>query len=123
MTYVRSYSHVERELIHHFRDQLNHAESEEDVKKFFSQTIQHLLKKVLNNEVSVEDGDAMLKPGTSPYYEISDRLAGMAVFQELRRHSDINAVLRRFAEPAVKHCRHLRGHPEKTESKIRHHSR
>jgi len=123
MTYVRSYAHVERELIHHFRDQLNHAESEEDVKKFFSQTIQNLLDKVLANEVSVEDGDAVLKPGTSPYYEISDRLAGTPVFQELRRHSDINAVLRRFAEPAVKHCRHLQGHPEKTESKIRHHSR
>jgi hypothetical protein len=31
-------------------------------------------------------------------------------------------VLRRFAEPAVKHYQHLRGHPEKTRSKIRHHS-
>ncbi len=122
MTYVRSYAHVERELIHHYRDQLNHAESEEDVKKFFSRTIQNLLEKILDNEVPVRDNDATLTPGTSPYYEISERLSETAIFQDLRRHSDINAVLKRFAEPAVNHYRHLRGHPEKTESKIRHRS-
>lgn len=120
MTYVRSYTHLERELMHHYRDQLNHAESEEDVKKFFSRTIQHLLTRIIDSEVSVNDNDAMLKPGSSPCYEISDRLAGTSAFQELRKHSDLNAVLKRFAEPAVKHYRHLCGHPEKTESKIRH---
>lgn len=122
MTYVRSYAHVERELIHHYRDQLNHAESEEDIKKFFSRTIQSLLRQVLDNEIPVRDNDARLTPGTSPYYEISERLAETTVFQDLRKHSDINAVLKRFAEPAVKHYRHLRGHPEKTEAKIRHRS-
>lgn len=122
MTYVRSYAHVERQLIHQYRDQLNHAESEEDIKKFFSRTIQNLLQKILDNQVPVQDNDARLTPGISPYYEINERLAETAVFQELRRHSDINAVLKRFAEPAVKHYRHLRGHPEKTESKIHHRS-
>lgn len=122
MTYVRSYAHVERELMHHYRDQLNHAESEEDIKKFFSRTIQHLLTRALNNEVAVSDNDAILKPGSSPCYELSDRLAGSAVFKELTKHSDINAVLERFAKPAVKHYRHLLGHPEKTEAKIRHRS-
>lgn len=122
MTYVRSYVHVERELMHQYRDQLNHAESEEDIKKFFSRTIQHLLSRAMNNEVSVNDYDAVLKPGCSPCYEISDRVAGSAVFKELKDHSDINAVLARFAEPAVKHYRHILGHPEKTEAKIRHRS-
>lgn len=122
MTYVRSYTHVERELMHHYRDQLNHAESEEDIKKFFARTIQQLLTKLMNNEVSIEDNDATLKPGASPCYEISNRLAATTAFQELRDHSDLNAVLKRFAEPAVKHYRHLRGHPAKTEAKIRHHS-
>lgn len=120
MTYVRSYTHVERELMHHYRDQLNHAESEEDVKKFFSRTIQHLLTRIMDGQVSIDDNDAMLKPGSAPCYEISERLAGTPAFQELRKHSDLNAVLKRFAEPAVKHYQHLRGHPEKTESKIRH---
>lgn len=120
MTYVRSYTHVERELMHHYRDQLNHAESEEDVKKFFSRTIQHLLTRIMDSQVPINDNDAMLKPGSSPCYEISERLAGTSAFQDLRRYSDLNAVLKRFAEPAVKHYRHLRGHPEKTESKIRH---
>lgn len=121
MTYVRSYTRVERELMHHYRHQLNHAESEEDIKKFFARTIQHLLRTIMNNEVSIEDNDATLDPGSSPYYEISDRLAGTTAFQELREHSDLNAVLKRFAEPAVKHYHHLRGRPEKTEAKIRHH--
>jgi len=122
MTYVRSYTHIERELMHNYRDRLNHAESEEDVKKFFAQTIHHLLKTVMDGKVTVDHGDATLTPGAPPYYEISDRLAATDVFQELRKHSDINAVLKRFAEPAVKHYRHLQGHPEKTEAKIRHHT-
>jgi glycyl-tRNA synthetase beta subunit len=122
MTYVRSFSHVERELMHHYRDQLNHAESEEDIKKFFARTIQSLLSRAMDDTVPVHDTDAVLKPGISPYYEISERLADTAAFQELRKHSDINAVLKRFAEPAVKHYRHLLGHPEKTDSKIRHNS-
>lgn len=121
MTYVRSYTHIERELMHHYRDQLNHAESDEDIKKFFSRTIQHLLSEVMDGSISVGDRDATLNPGTPPYYEISDRLAGSDAFRELRERSDITAVLKRFAEPAAKHCRHLRGHPEKTEAKIRHH--
>lgn len=119
MTYVRSFTQVERDLMHHYRDQLNHAESEEDVKKFFSRTVQHLLQKVMDNNIAVEDHDATLNPGTSPFYEISDRLADTAAFQDLRRHSDLNAVLKRFAEPAVKHYWHLQSRPEKTEAKIR----
>jgi len=122
MTYVRSYSHVERELMHHYRDQLNHAESEEDVKKFFAQTVQQLLRKVLDGGVTIEEYDVALAPEESPCYEVSKRLAGTSAFAELRRHSDIDAVIKRFAEPAMKHYRHLQRRPEKTESKIRHHS-
>lgn len=122
MTYVRSYNHIERELMHHYRDQLNHAESVEDVKKFFSQTMQSLLSQVMDGAVSIQDNDALLTPGSSPYYELSDRLANTEAFRELSERSDISAVLKRFAEPAVKHYRHLEGHPEKTRSKIRHHS-
>lgn len=122
MTYVRSYNHVERELMHHYRDQLNHAESEEDVKKFFTQTIHRLLVIILDNRTTVTDGDAFFTPKRPPYYEISDRLARTRSFQQARKHSDLTAVLRRFAEPAVKHYRHLLGRPEKTRAKIRPHS-
>lgn len=122
MTYIRSFTHIERELMHHYRDQLNHAESEEDVKKFFTQTVQRLLNSVLENPVEINERDVSLSTGDPPYFEISDELAKNQDLQALRQHSDLSAVLRRFAEPAVKHYQHLRGRPEKTESKIRHHS-
>lgn len=122
MTYVRSFSLIERDLMHHYRDQLNHAESEEDVKKFFARTVQRLLNGILDGTIKAEDTDAALKTDNPPYFEISDRLATNKTFQAIQQNSDLTAVLRRFAEPAVKHHQHLRGHPEKTRAKIRHHS-
>jgi len=122
MTYIRSFAKTERKLMHHYRDQINHAESEEDIKKFFSQTIQQLLNEVLDGELHIEDGDVVLDPNNAPYFSVSERLGGEQAYREVRDHSDLSAILRRFAEPAVKHYRHLSGHPEKTEAKIRHHS-
>lgn len=122
MTYIRSFTHIERELMHHYRDQLNHAESEEDVKKFFFQTIERLLSNILDGAMKIDNDDVVLTPGNPPYFQISERLSTNETFQALQEHSDLKAVLRRFAEPAIKHNQHLRGHPEKTESKIRHHS-
>lgn len=122
MTYVRSFTHIERELLHHYRDQLNHAESEEDIKKFFVQTIERLMNNVLDGSLRIEDTDIMLRPDRPPYFEVSERLAKNETFDAIRQQSDLTAVLRRFAEPAAKHHQHLCGHPEKTKAKIRHHS-
>ena len=122
MTYVRSFSHIERELMHHYRDQLNHAESEEDVKKFFFQTVERLMNEILYGSIRIENTDVVLTPDNPPYFEVSERLAAHEAFRSLQQNSDLNAVLKRFAKPAVKHYQHLRGHPEKTESKIRHHT-
>lgn len=122
MTYVRSFTYIERELMHGYRRQINHAESEEDIKKFFARTVQRLLSRIMEDGPRIEESDAVLKPETRPYFRISTRLRRSESFQAIRKHSDLHAVLKRFAEPAAKHYRHLKGHPEKTESKIRHHS-
>lgn len=122
MTYVRSFTRVERELMHHYRDQLNHAESEEDVKKFFARTVRQLLNSALDGATAVHDTDVALKPEASPYFEVSQRVKDNDTFRTLKQHSDLMAVLKRFAKPAIKHHQHLSGHPEKTKAKIRHHS-
>lgn len=122
MTYVRSFTHIERELMHHYRDQLNHAESVEDIKKFFSQTISQLLNRIMDGEPQVREGDAVLNPESPPYYDICRALAECDAFRATNRSSDLHAVLRRFAEPAAKHHQHLLGNREKTEAKIRHRS-
>ena len=122
MTFVRSFTQIERELMHRYRRQINHAESEEDIKKFFAQTMQHLLDEVMQHTTRIEENDAVLKPGAAPYFTINARLRKNESFKEIRKHSDLDAVLKRFAAPAAKRYRHLRGHPEKTESKIRHFS-
>lgn len=121
MTYVRSFTHIERALMHHYRDLLNRAESEEDIKKFFTRTARRLLVEAMGERMAIEEDDAVLDPRESPFYRVSDRLSRNKAYQELRRHSDLESVLARFARPAVKHYQHIVGHPEKTEAKIRHH--
>jgi hypothetical protein len=116
MTDFKSHSRVENELAHHFRERLNHAESTEDARKFFSYTMRDLLSRVLGDEARVRQDDVTLG---SAGFLASERLAALPVYQKAQSDSDLGAIMRRFAEAAQHRVRHLEGHPEKTQSKIR----
>lgn len=111
-----SHTRIEHELAPHFRERLSHAESSEDVKKFFSYTMQGLLSRVLGAEVFYED---VALDAADPGYRVSARLASDAGYVRAFGGSDLGAIMKRFAEAARHRARHLEGHPEKTQSKIR----
>ncbi len=120
MTDFRSYSRIENELAHKFRNNLNHAESSEDVKKFFAYTLRELLGRVLGDSVGLHYEDISLC-ADGARYKVSDRLQAEPAYVRTLEDSDLGAIMGRFAESAWHRMRHLEGHPEKTQSKIRGH--
>lgn len=98
---------------------MNKAESTEDVKKVFIQTVKELLDGVFDGTVKVEDEDIMLLPNSKPYFQMSERLRGEDHLKSYWTDSDLHHVIYRLAESAAGRYKHLGKHPEKTEIKIR----
>ena len=69
-----SYTKYENEVIHKYRDNLNHAESVEDVKKFFSYTMQELMHKVFDGKLDMRYEDVQLSADNKAGFTISDTL-------------------------------------------------
>ena len=97
MTDFISFSRVEHELAPKLRNSLNHAESSEDAKKFFSYTAQELLGKALGEAVKVHYEDvALSRDGQG--FTVSSRLQADAGYAKVAAGSDLKAILERFAE-------------------------
>jgi hypothetical protein len=119
MTRQLSFSGHERKLLPQFREKMNKAESTEDVKKFFVQTVEELLNGVLDARMNVEAEDVVLLPDAEPYYEMSKRLRDDELLRSYWTESDLPHVIHRLAESATGRYKHLEKHPEKTQVKIR----
>lgn len=116
-----SYTKYENEVIHKYRDNLNHAESVEDVKKFFSYTMQELMHKVFNGQLAMNYEDVQLNPDAGDLFTISENLRRQGDFDHVWTVSDLPSIISRMASSAVNRFNHLQGHPEKTNSKFNRH--
>lgn len=116
-----SYTKYENEVIHKYRDNLNHAESIEDVKKFFSYTMQELMNKVFDGQLDMRYEDVQLSVDNNPGFTISTDLRKKAAFEHVWEDSDLSSIVNRLAESALKRHKHLSGHPEKTNAKFNRH--
>ena len=114
-----SFTKQEHKIIPQYRDQLNHAESVEDVRKFFVYTVRELCGLVFEGGVKVDYEDVQLKPQTTTGFTISSQLRNRAAFRDAWRSSDLKHIIGRLAESAGHRYRHLAPSPEKTRSKIR----
>ena len=120
MTTNISLSKYEKQVLPKFRDKLNQSESEEDVKKFFVETVERFLSLATDVTVRTHNEDIRLVPEQSPYYYISAELLNLDAMRPLQQ-SDLTSVLKRIAEPAAHRYQHLAKHPEKTKAKIKGH--
>ncbi len=119
MAAQKSYTKYEREVLPALREKLNHAESVEDVKKFFVQEATGLLQQVFEDELDINYEDIRLMPEVAPYYEL---MGGLAVNPAIAREfaeSDLDEILQRIGQQAAHRYTHLAGNPAKTQSKIR----
>ena len=113
-----SFSKYEQELRPELRQNLNIAESTEDVKKFFVYTIQKLFGRVLEGKEAFTYEDIRLDPQQQSGFIISDKLLGDPEFAALWRNSDLSNIVKRIADAAGNRHKHLQKNPAKTEAKI-----
>lgn len=113
-----SFSKYEQELRPELRQNLNIAESTEDVKKFFVYTVQKLFNKVLEEKEAFRYEDIQLAPQERSGFIISDTLLGNAAFAAVWQDSDLANIVKRIADTASNRHKHLQKNPAKTEAKI-----
>jgi len=119
MTKHFSFSHLENEMIHQFRERINHSEDLTDLEKLFSRTAVDLVRKALADEVPVKHDDIVFDPNQNGFFRFSRRLLENNQFGSKLEQSDLGQVLGRFAASAHHRYVHLRRNPKNTESKIR----
>ena len=113
-----SFSKYEQELRPELRQNLNIAESTEDVKKFFVYTIRKLFGKVLEGKESFRYEDIKLAPLEQSGFIISDKLLENSEFAAVWHNSDLSNIVKRIADSAGNRHKHLQKNPAKTETKI-----
>lgn len=116
-----SYTKFEHQVVHKYRDNLNHAESVEDVKKFFSYTMQELIHKAFAGQLSVNYEDVQLGVDAGEPLIISESLRQQGEFERAWSASDLPLIMTRLAKSAQNRFSHLQTHPEKTNAKIHRH--
>ena len=114
-----SYTKFENEILPELRHKLNTAESTEDVKKFFFQTMRHSFDRILEEKSAIRFEDITLLPDKAPHYTFSKRFSSSEKFKALFKDSDFSNVMDRLAKSAVKRYMRLERNPEKTDLKIR----
>ena len=107
-----------KQLRPELRQNLNIAESTEDVKKFFVYTIQKLFGRVLEGKDPFHYEDIRLMPLEQSRFIISDKVLGDPEFAAVWQNSDLSNIVKRIADAASNRHKHLQKNPAKTESKI-----
>ncbi|MFC1827211.1 hypothetical protein ACFLZQ_04705 [Thermodesulfobacteriota bacterium] len=113
-----SFSKYEQELRPELRQNLNIAESTEDVKKFFVYTIRKLFGRVLDGKEAFQYEDIQLSPLEQSGFIISDELLENTEFAAVWQNSDLSNIVKRIADAASNRHKHLMKNPAKTEAKI-----
>ncbi len=116
-----SYTKYENQVVRQYRHKLSHAESVEDVKKFFSYTMQELMDRVFDGQITTHFDDVQLEVSGKTGYVISDNLQKQAAFEQAWSESDLSCIVSRLAESALHRFRHLSTNPEKTNAKFNRH--
>lgn len=114
-----SYTKFENEILPDFRQKLNMAESTEDVRKFFFQTVRQLFERIFEEKAPIRFEDLALQVNEDQTYKFADPLFKSRKFQGVWKDTDLPNVMDRLAKAAVNRHKRLSRNPEKTDSKIR----
>jgi len=115
-----SFSHLERELIREFRNNINNSEGPIDVSNHFSFTACKLLSSVFPDEdIKVNSDSVIFVPGQGNHFQVDSVLMDHHKFSEVWQNSDLPDLLSKFAEASYHRYLHHNKHLEKTNKKIR----
>ena len=119
MTKKLSFTAIEKELSHEFRNHINHAEDSIDLENHFSFTMVKLVEKSINNGLQVNTDDIVFSSGAENHYIMSSKLKQNPKMKEIMNNSDLPRIIKNFADSTYNRYVHLRKNPSKTEAKIR----
>ena len=119
MTKQISFTKQQHQVLPEFRRKISHAESTEDIKKFFYGTTRELFNLVFDGKMTFNYEDIALMPGSKDKYWMSERLLNSGGFKSVWDQSDLPAMVGRLATTSLNRYVHLEKHPEKTDAKIR----
>ena len=119
MAYRVSFTKHENDLLGTFRNDLNRAESSEDVKKFFDYSMRELFDRVFGSDFKSKAEDCSFSRKNDNLYVLSQRLLASELFTTVWDSSDLSRIVKRFASAANNRYTRLEKHQEKTDSKIR----
>jgi RNA binding exosome subunit len=111
-----SYVKHQNALIHQYRERINHAESEQDIKRMFFQIMKDLFIDIFEDDLGLEFNHVNLRPDEKTFFRLDSQIAQHPRLHVALEHSDLQLILSTFAKQA---CHHLQRHPENTERKIR----
>lgn len=120
MTRQSSFSKLRNEMMRGFRNKMHQAESTEDVKKFYSNAMTHLLSRLVGHEKDVYPEDVRLSPSSTDGYFINPHVMDHPRFRSAWNESDLPYILDDFTTMALNRHAHLSKGNEKTRSKIHH---
>ena len=118
---MQSFNKLEKELVPLYRNRLNHAESVEDVKKFFSYTMKIFFNRIMGGSYEIQAEDLQLLPQQVPHYQFSNDITSNSKFKQLWLDSDLSKIVNRFAESGYHRYQHLEENKLKTRRKIKGH--
>lgn len=120
MTRQVSFSKIRNDMMHGFRKKMHTSESTEDVKKFYTNTMQAMFNKLVGRDDPVRFEDITLVPSKSCGYEFSKELLDRPLFQSAWNESDLPMIVDDYTKIALNRYTHLQRNPDKTRAKIHH---
>ena len=118
MNEQQSYIRYQNALIHPYRERLNRAESDQDIKKLYFHIVKDLFIDIFEDDLGLKFHHINLLPDKEPFFRLDSELAEHPKLQAAFEHSDLRLILSTFASQGCHHVLHLQGHPKNTESKI-----
>lgn len=119
MSNQMSFSSLERKFLPKMRDGINHSEDKIDLTNHFAKTTKEFLGLVFEDNLKIKMDDVVFNPKQSNYYEVSIELQNSQIFNKIWNSSDLQHVIKRFADSTYHRYLHLDKHLEKTVKKIR----
>lgn len=112
------FAKIEQNVRRAYRNNLNIAESTEDVKKFFWYALKDFFTQSFGGRVRVDIDDVVLERKVPGGFIMSTSLRRHPEVRSLWKSSGLQRIVARLAENALNHIQHLEeNHPDKSEAK------
>lgn len=120
MTRQMSFTKLRNEFMPLFREKMHQAESTEDVKKFYANTMYRLFDRLAEEDGPIGPEDFRLSPSSSDGYHINPSLFNQPALRNVWSESDLPYIIDDFTQMALNRHTRLSKNQEKTRAKIHH---